>query len=222
MGAYSNLLEGISKFDALIEAYANKPSAQKAIRVGATDEQGNYHDPETHAHWQAEAEKGINDVVPVKHKTADQITVLEAEYLSVANCLGMLASATAGVGPDQVAKLADKADWEASKAVMFWLHAFTFAAMGPPAVLQSTPSRACARAPIRAHQHALRRNHEPKGECQMGRNGFRFNLPRWAVMTARHVELLEYLRRVEHVRNSQRPPTPAYIALRRNYEPQEK
>ena len=56
-------------------------------------------------------------VVPVKHKTADQITVLEAEYLSVADTLGMLARATAGIGPDQVAKLADKADWEAAKAV---------------------------------------------------------------------------------------------------------
>ena len=136
MGAYSNLLEGISKahFDALIEAYANKPSAQKAIRVGATDEQGDYHDPETHAHWQAEAEKdGIDDAVPLKHKTAaDNITVLEAKYLSVANCLEMLASATAGIAPDQVAGLADRTDWKAAKRVMYWLHAFTFAAMGPP------------------------------------------------------------------------------------------
>ena len=71
-------------------------------------------------------------VVPVKHKTADQITVLEAEYLSVAHTLRMFASATAGIGPDQVAKLADKADWEAAKAVMSWLHSFSSAAMGPP------------------------------------------------------------------------------------------
>jgi hypothetical protein len=71
-------------------------------------------------------------VVPVKHKTADQITVLEAEYLSVADTLGMLARATAGIGPDQVAKLADKADWEAAKAVMSWLHSFSSEAMGPP------------------------------------------------------------------------------------------
>ena len=135
MGAYSNLLEGISKahFDALIEAYANKPSAQKAIRVGATDEQGNYHDPETHAYWQAEAEKdAIDDAVPLKHKTAaDHITVLEAKYLSVANCLEGLARTTADIAPDQVAGTADKADWKAAKAVMYWLHAFTFAAAGP-------------------------------------------------------------------------------------------
>jgi hypothetical protein len=32
-------------------------------------------------------------------------------------------------------------------------------------------------------------------------------LPRWAVLTGRNAELLAYLRRVEHVRNSQRPPT---------------
>ena len=135
MGAYSNLLEGISRadFDALIEAHANKPSAQKAIRVAASDEQGNYHDPETHAYWQAEAEKdGIDDAVPLKHKAyADNITVLEAKYLSVANCLEMLASATAGIDPDQVAELADRADWEAAKAVMYWLHGFTFTAAGP-------------------------------------------------------------------------------------------
>ena len=39
----------------------------------------------------------------------------------------------------------------------------------------------------------------------MGRNGF--TLPRWAALTARNGELLEYVRRVEHVRNSQHPPT---------------
>jgi len=72
-------------------------------------------------------------VVPVKHKAAvDHITVLEAKYLSVAHTLEMLASATGGIGPDQVAKLADEADWQAAKAVMSWLHSFSSEAMGPP------------------------------------------------------------------------------------------